>query len=179
MCGVGRACENARLMSEAAPTTGPNGPANGDKCRDGDGRGTVAYVAVLAALALALVAAWAHHAGGVPTDLSFLVGAATFCGLLLLTSALPVRVAEHTEISAEGIVATIAVAALGPLWAVAASLPVALLAGRSDPLRGAYEASRRTVEACVAGARSSRLSERPCWPTHRSPCTLRAARGSG
>lgn len=37
MCGVGRACENARLMSEAAPTTGPNGPANGDKCRDGDG----------------------------------------------------------------------------------------------------------------------------------------------
>lgn len=140
------------IMSEAAPTTGPNGPANGDKCRYGDRRGTVAYVAVLAALALALVAAWAHHAGGVPTDLSFLVGAAAFCGLLLLTSALPVRVAKHTEISAEGIVATLAVAALGPLWAVAASLPVALLAGRSDPLRGAYEASRRTVEACVAGA---------------------------
>lgn len=111
-----------------------------------------AYVGVLAALAVSLIAALAYQAGGVATDPAFPVGAAVFAGLLLLAGSFPVRVGGHTEISAEGIVATLAVAALGPAWAAAAALPVALLVGGRDPMRAAYEASRRTVEVCAAGA---------------------------
>jgi hypothetical protein len=116
-----------------------------------------AYVGATAALALALAASWAYY-HGIQAQPSLLVGAVVFAGLIMVADAFPVRVGDRTEVSAAGVVLTASVATLGPLWAAAACVPVALLAGRADPLRTAYEVSRRTTEVFAAGVIFSAVS---------------------
>jgi HD-GYP domain-containing protein (c-di-GMP phosphodiesterase class II) len=108
------------------------------------------YVGGLAALAIALVAAWAYQ-DGVETDGRLIVGALVFCGLLYLASIYRVRVSERCEVSALDIGLMASVAMLGPFWTAVAALPCAVAVGKRDWLRTAYEASRNTVQLYLAG----------------------------
>ena len=108
------------------------------------------YVGGLAALAVALTASWAYW-HGVPTQPSFVWGALAFGVLLCLIRMFPVRVNEHSEISALDVGLVAAIVMLGPFWAAVSALPCAVYVGRKDWLRTAYEASRYTVELQLAG----------------------------
>jgi HD-GYP domain-containing protein (c-di-GMP phosphodiesterase class II) len=136
-------------LSEHGATRGEGGEQHRDALLQGR---PGAYVGALAALALALAASWAYYYGVFALDPRFLAGAAASAGLLLAAESFPVRVGERTELSAAGVVLASSVAVLGPLWAALACLPAALLVGRGNPQRVAYEASRRTVEVFAAGA---------------------------
>jgi hypothetical protein len=109
-----------------------------------------AYVGVLAALAVTLVASWIYWYGAT-IELRIIVGVAIFAGLLLLADLFPIRVSERYDISTVEIGLLAAVVMLGPVWAAVSALPYAVLGGRRDYLRTAYEASCVTVEACFAG----------------------------
>jgi hypothetical protein len=109
-----------------------------------------AYVGVLAALAVTLVASWIYWYG-VTIELRIIVGAAIFAGLLLLADLFPIRVSERWDISTVEIGLLAAVVMLGPFWAAVSALPYAVLGGRRAYLRAAYEASCVTVEAYLAG----------------------------
>lgn len=109
-----------------------------------------AYVGGLAALAVALVGAWIYR-HGVIMEPPLIVGAATFAVLLLLANAFPLQVSERCEITCVDIVVIASIVSLGPFWAGVASLPCALLVGKTDWLRSAYEVARRTTEVFVAG----------------------------
>jgi HD-GYP domain-containing protein (c-di-GMP phosphodiesterase class II) len=109
-----------------------------------------AYIGVTAALAVTLVASWIYWYG-VTIELRIIVGVAIFAGLLLLADIFPIRVSERWDISTVEIGLLAAVVMLGPFWAAVSALPYAVLGGRRDYLRTAYEASCVTVEAYSAG----------------------------
>jgi HD-GYP domain-containing protein (c-di-GMP phosphodiesterase class II) len=109
-----------------------------------------AYVGVLAALAVTLVASWIYWYSAT-IELRVIVGVVIFAGLLLLADLFPIRVSERYDISTVEIGLLAAVVMLGPVWAALSALPYAVLGGRRDYLRTAYEASCVTVEACSAG----------------------------
>ncbi|HSL00256.1 MAG TPA: HD domain-containing phosphohydrolase [Rubrobacteraceae bacterium] len=109
-----------------------------------------AYVAVLAALAVTLAASWVYWYG-VTVESRFIWGTAVFAGLLLLADLFPIRVGKHSDGSTVEIVLMASVVMLGPFWAAVSALPYAVLGGRRDPLRTAYEASSVTVETYLAG----------------------------
>jgi hypothetical protein len=109
-----------------------------------------AYIGVLAALAVTLVTSWIYRYG-VTIELRLIIGVAIFAGLLLLADLLPIRVSERWDISTVEIGLLAAVVMLGPFWAAVSALPYAVLGGRRDYLRTAYEASCVTVEAYLAG----------------------------
>ena len=109
-----------------------------------------AYIGVTAALAVTLVASWIYWYG-VTIELRIIVGVAIFAGLLLLADIFPIRVSERWDISTVEIGLLAAVVMLGPFWAAVSALPYAVLGGRRDYLRTAYEASCVTVEAYLAG----------------------------
>lgn len=119
--------------------------------------GVRAYVGVLAAFAVALVASSAYS-HGVALEPRFALGAAALAGILLLADALPVRVNERHEVNAVDIGLLIGVAVLGPFWAAVAALPLAVLPARRDPLRATYEAGCVTAEVYLAGAAFSLVS---------------------
>src|ERR671920_85031 len=79
------------------------------------------------------------------------LGAAVFAVLLVLADAFPIRVSERSEISAMEISLLAAVVMLGPLWATVAAAPYAVLGGKKNGLRTAYEASCVTIEIYLAG----------------------------
>jgi len=108
------------------------------------------YVGGLAALAAALAAAWTYRYS-VGTDPHLITGAVVFCGLLYLACTYRVRVSERCEISALDVGLVASVAMLGPLWTAVAALPCAVVVGKKDWLRTAYEASRNTVQIYLAG----------------------------
>jgi hypothetical protein len=108
------------------------------------------YIGILAAFAVTLAASWTYLYGAT-TEVRFMLGAAVFAVLLVLADAFPIRVSEGSEISAMEISLLAAVVMLGPLWATVAAAPYAVLVGRKDGLRTAYEASCVTIEIYLAG----------------------------
>ena len=108
------------------------------------------YVGGLVALAAALAAAWTYR-DSVSTDPSLIVGALVFCGLLYLACMYRVQVSERCEISALDVALITSVAMIGPFWTAVAALPCAVVVGRKDWLRTAYEASRNTVQVYLTG----------------------------
>jgi HD-GYP domain-containing protein (c-di-GMP phosphodiesterase class II) len=109
-----------------------------------------AYVGVLAAVAVTLLASWIYWYG-VTIELRIIVGVAIFAGLLLLADLFPIRVSERWDISTVEIGLLAAVVMLGPFWAAVSALPYAAFGGGRDYLRTAYEASCVTVESYSAG----------------------------
>jgi hypothetical protein len=109
-----------------------------------------AYVGVLAAVAVTLLASWIYWYG-VTMESRILVGVAIFAGLLLLADLFPIRVSERWDISTVEIGLLAAVVMLGPFWAAVSALPYAAFGGGRDYLRTAYEASCVTVESYSAG----------------------------
>jgi HD-GYP domain-containing protein (c-di-GMP phosphodiesterase class II) len=109
-----------------------------------------AYVGVLAAVAVTLLASWIYWYDAT-IELRIIVGVAIFAGLLLLADLFPIRVSERWDISTVEIGLLAAVVMLGPFWAAISALPYAVFGGRRDPLRTAYEASCVTVESYSAG----------------------------
>ena len=109
-----------------------------------------AYVGVLAAVAVTLLASWIYWYGAT-IELRILVGVAIFAGLLLLADLFPIRVGERWDISTVEIGLLAAVVMLGPFWAAVSALPYAAFGGGRDYLRTAYEASCVTVESYSAG----------------------------
>lgn len=112
----------------------------------------------MAVFAVALAASWIYWYG-VPVEWTALVATLVFAVLLLLISAFPLKVTERGEIDTTDVVLVAALVLLGPVWAAIAHLPCALFVGRSDWLRGYYEASRTTVELFLAGMVFSAVSE--------------------
>ena len=108
------------------------------------------YIGILAAFAVTLAASWTYWYPAT-TEVRFMLGAAVFAVLLVLADAFPIRVSERSEISAVEIGLLAAVVMLGPLWATVAAAPYAVLGGRKDGLRTAYEASCVTIEIYLAG----------------------------
>src|SRR5215210_5830341 len=108
------------------------------------------YIGILAAFAVTLAASWTYWYPAT-TEVRFMLGAAVFAVLLVLADAFPIRVSERSEISAVEIGLLAAVVMLGPLWATVAAAPYAVLGGRKDGLRTAYEASCVTIEVYLAG----------------------------
>ena len=109
-----------------------------------------AYVAGLAASAVAIAAAWTYWFGAA-VEGRFVLGTVVFGVLLVLIGAFPLRISERCEFSALDLGLVAAMVVLGPSWAAVSALPCAVLAGKKDPLRVAYEASRYTVQIYVAG----------------------------
>jgi HD domain len=109
-----------------------------------------AYVGVLAAVAVTLLASWIYWYDAT-IELRIIVGVAIFAGLLLLADLFPIRVSERWDISTVEIGLLAAVVMLGPFWAAVSALPYAVFGGRRDYLRTAYEASCVTVESYSAG----------------------------
>jgi hypothetical protein len=108
------------------------------------------YIGILAAFAVMLAASWTYWYSAT-AEVQFMLGAAVFAVLLVLADAFPIRVSERSEISAMEISLLAAVVMLGPLWATVAAAPYAVLVGRKDGLRTAYEASCVTIEIYLAG----------------------------
>ena len=109
-----------------------------------------AYVGVLAAVAVTLLASWIYWYDAT-IELRIIVGVAIFAGLLLLADLFPIRVSERWDISTVEIGLLAAVVMLGPFWAAVSALPYAAFGGGRDYLRTAYEASCVTVESYTAG----------------------------
>jgi HD domain len=107
------------------------------------------YIGILAAFAVTLAASWTYWYSAT-VEVPFILGAAVFAVLLVLADAFPIRVSERSEISAMEISLLAAVVMLGPLWATVAAVPYALLVGKKDWLRSAYEASCVTIEIYLA-----------------------------
>jgi hypothetical protein len=108
------------------------------------------YIGVLAALALALAASWIYWYD-IAVEPRFILGAAVFAGLLLLADMFPIRISERWDFSTVEIGLIASVVMLGPFWAAISALPYAVLGGRRDWLRTAYETSCVTVEVYLAG----------------------------
>ena len=108
------------------------------------------YIGILAAFAVTLAASWTYW-NGATTEVRFMLGAAVFVVLLVLADAFPIRISERIEISTVEIGLLAAVVMLGPLWAAVAAAPYAVLGGRKNGLRTAYEASCVTIEIYLAG----------------------------
>ncbi len=109
-----------------------------------------AYVGVLAAVAVTLLASWIYWYDAT-IELRIIVGVAIFAGLLLLADLFPIRVGERWDVSTVEIGLLAAVVMLGPFWAAVSALPYAVFGGRRNYLRTAYEASCVTVESYSAG----------------------------
>jgi HD-GYP domain-containing protein (c-di-GMP phosphodiesterase class II) len=108
------------------------------------------YIAGLAALSIALAASWIYWYSA-PTDPRFVLGVAVFAGLLCLLSLYRIRVSERCEISALDIGLVASIVMLGPFWGAVAALPCAVVVGKKDWLRTAYEATRNTIQIYLAG----------------------------
>src|SRR5215218_10768368 len=108
------------------------------------------YIAVLAAFAVALTASWIYWYD-VEVEPRFILGAAVFAVLILLTDMFPVRLGERWELSIVEIGLIAAVVVLGPFWAAISALPYAVRGGNRDWLRTAYETSCVTIEVYLAG----------------------------
>lgn len=136
--------------------------------------GLKAYVATLAALSLALVASWAYSFG---FELAprYVLGALVIAALLALAELFPIRVGEHSEVSAVDVCLVAAVVLLGPLWAVLAALPCALVEGNRDLLRTSYAVSRNSAEVLLAGAAFSLAAPPLLSPSAASSPTAAAA----
>ena len=87
-----------------------------------------AYVGVLAAVAVTLLASWIYWYGAT-IELRIIVGVAIFAGLLLLADLFPIRVSERWDISTVEIGLLAAVVMLGPFWAAVSALPYAAFGG--------------------------------------------------
>ncbi len=108
------------------------------------------YIGVLAALAIALAASWIYWYD-VAVEPRFILGAAVFAVLLLLADMFPIRISERWDFSTVEIGLLASVVMLGPFWAAISALPYAVLGGKRDWLRTAYETSCVTVEVYLAG----------------------------
>ena len=108
------------------------------------------YIGVLAALAIALAASWIYWYD-VSVEPRFVLGAVVFAGLLLLADMFPIRISERWDFSTVEIGLIASVVMLGPFWAAISALPYAVLGGKRDWLRTAYETSCVTVEVYLAG----------------------------
>ena len=82
------------------------------------------FVAVLAALAVALYASWIYSYG-LTFDLRLIVGTTILGSFALLGDIFPVRVTERLAISTAAVVLMLAAALLGPVWATLAAIPSA------------------------------------------------------
>jgi HD-GYP domain-containing protein (c-di-GMP phosphodiesterase class II) len=116
------------------------------------------FVAVLAALAVALYASWIYSYG-LTFDLRLIVGTTILGSFALLGDIFPVRVTERLAISTAAVVLMLAAALLGPVWATLAAIPSALFVGRGDPLRTLYEVGHSVVMVFSAGMVFSLVSE--------------------
>lgn len=108
------------------------------------------YIAVLAAFAVMLAAAWIHWYGLVIRP-SFVVMALVLAGLVLLSDIAPIRVSERLALGVWDIGLIAAIALLGPTWAAIAALPSAFFVGRRDWLRMTYEVGHSIVIVHLAG----------------------------
>jgi hypothetical protein len=108
------------------------------------------YIAVLAALAVALTASWIYRQD-VEVEPRFILGAAVFAVLLLLADVFPVKLGKRWDLSTVEIGLIAAVVVLGPFWAAISALPYAVRGGSRDWLRTAYETSCVTIEVYLAG----------------------------
>ena len=109
-----------------------------------------AYVGVLAVFSLALASSWAYSFG-VEAGPRYVVGTLVLGLMLAVAELFPVRVGERSEISAVDVGLIASVVILGPLWAMLAALPCALIEGNRDPLRSSYAAARNAAEVLLAG----------------------------
>src|SRR5215211_8004063 len=108
------------------------------------------YIAVLAALAVALTASWIYW-HDVEVEPRFILGAAVFAVLLLLADMFPVKLGERWDLSTVEIGLIAAVVVLGPFWAAISALPYAVRGGARDWLRTTYETSCVIIEVYLAG----------------------------
>jgi hypothetical protein len=108
------------------------------------------YIAILAAIAIALTASWIYWYD-VAVEPRFILGAVVFAALLLLADLSPVKLGERWDLSTVDIIMIASVVVLGPFWAAISALPYAVRGGGKDWLRTSYEISCVTIEAYSAG----------------------------
>src|SRR5919112_1704289 len=108
------------------------------------------YIAILAAIAIALTASWIYWYD-VAVEPRFILGAVVFSALLLLADLSPVKLGERWDLSTVDIIMIASVVVLGPFWAAISALPYAVRGGGKDWLRTSYEISCVTIEAYSAG----------------------------
>ena len=116
-----------------------------------------AYVATLAALAVALAAAWSYRYG-LTLEPQIVVGTIIFAAFIFLGDLFSIQVNERTAIGVWNIPVIVAIAALGPTWAALAAIPSALYVGGRDPLRTAYEIAHNVTIVYLAGIVFSLIS---------------------
>jgi HD-GYP domain-containing protein (c-di-GMP phosphodiesterase class II) len=115
------------------------------------------YIGVLLALAVTLVASWAYWSG-FDLEIRFVLGATVFACLVTVGDVFPLRISERQTTGTWDIGLLLAVVTLGPDWAALVALPSALLVGRSDALRTAYEVGHSVVIVYLAGIVFSTVS---------------------
>ena len=137
------------------------------------------YVFTLLAFALALVASWVYWYD-FAIETRFALGAGAFAVLVLVGDKFPIRVSGNSTIGVWDVGLMAAVATIGPTWAAVAALPMALLAGKRDLLRVAFEVGHSVTIIYMAGAvflpyvcafvvgyydlcNSSCVRNYPCW----------------
>ena len=117
-----------------------------------------AYVATLAALAVALAAAWSYTYG-LTLEPQIVVGTVIFAAFIFLGDLFSIQVNERTAIGVWNIPVIVAIAALGPTWAALAAVPSAVYVGGRDPLRTVYEISHNVTIVYLAGVMFSLISQ--------------------
>ena len=117
-----------------------------------------AYVATLAALAVALAAAWSYRYG-LALEPRIVVGTIIFAAFIFLGDLFSIQVNERTAIGVWNIPVIVAIAALGPTWAALAAIPSALYVGGRDPLRTVYEIAHNVTIVYLAGVVFSLISQ--------------------
>jgi hypothetical protein len=116
------------------------------------------YIGVLFCFAAALAASWVYWYG-VVAEPRFVIGTLVFACAILLGDLFPVRVSERWTIGVWDVGLVVAIAALGPTWAVIAALPSAFFVGRRDLLRTIYEVGHSVTIVYLAGVVFSLVSE--------------------
>lgn len=141
-----------------------------------DGQHTKAYVGFLAGLGTMLCASWIYWYG-VPVAPVLFAGVLAFAILIFVSEIFPLNVGESMTVGVWDIGLVIAIAAVGPTWAVVAALPAAIYAGRKELLRLVFEVSHVVVITYLAGIVFS-LTSTPLLLTQTSASTTHIVYGT-
>lgn len=101
-------------------------------------------------LALALASSWIYWYG-FTFEVQLVVGTLVLTGFVVLGDLFPLRVSDKTTLGVWDVGLVMAVVALGPTWAAVAALPSAIIVGKRDWLRTAYEIGHSITIVYVAG----------------------------
>lgn len=115
-----------------------------------NGQHTRAYVGFLFSLGTMLCVSWIYWYG-IDLEPELIIGALAFAVLILMGEIFPINVGKETTVGVWDIGLVVSIAAVGPTWAAAAAVPVAIYAGRKEPLRLMFEVSHVVVITYLAG----------------------------